>query len=140
VALYYFSVRTGSGNLFDEDGVELADNEAARNYARDLARELMFRNEARKRCWWVFVHDAEGKELLGLPFVAIDDTLCHLSPESRQLIHQMSEKRLALAEAIFVSKLNVLRAKATIARSKSRPYLAAYNGHLVGPGREARRT
>ena len=60
--LYFFSVRNGSGNLFDEDGVDLSDVGAAQEHARCLARELMFRNEARKRHWWVFVLDGAGEE------------------------------------------------------------------------------
>jgi hypothetical protein len=137
VPRYYFSIRNGFGNPFDEEGVDLPDVESAKNYARDLARELMFRNEARKRHWWVFAHDENRNELFGLPFVAIDETIRHLSPENRQLIYLISQKRLELAEAIFASQMNVLRAKATIARARSRPYLAAYNGHtLVGGGNE----
>jgi hypothetical protein len=131
VPLYYFGVRNGSGSLADEDGIELPNAEAARKYACVLARELMFRNEARKRHWLLFVCDAEGNELLAMPFAAVDESIQHLSPESRLLIQQMSEKRLALAEAVFASRMGVMQARATIARSKSRPYLAAYKGRNV---------
>jgi hypothetical protein len=55
-------VRNGSGNLSDGAGIELPDIETARNYAVGLACELMFGNEARKRHWSLFAHDAEGKE------------------------------------------------------------------------------
>ena len=128
---YYFSVRNGAGNLFDEDGIELPDMAAAREYAGALARELMFRNEARKRHWSLFVHDAQGEELFGLPFVAVDDSIRHLHPKTQRLIAQGCERRLALEEAIFASRMGVLRARATIARSRARPYLAASNGHSV---------
>jgi hypothetical protein len=131
VPLYFFSVRNGSGNLFDEDGVELSDVGAAQEHARCLARELMFRNEARKRHWWVFVLDGARRELYSLPFVAVDDSIQHLNVESRRLIQQMCEKRLALAEAVFASKMGVLQARAAVARSKSRPFLAACNGRVV---------
>jgi hypothetical protein len=132
VPLYYFGVRNGLENLFDEQGVELRDIAAAEDYARGLARELMFGNEARKRHWWVSVHDADGNELFGLPFMAVDDSILFLSPESKRLIHLMCERRLALAETVSTSRLEILRARATIARGRSRPYLAAYNGHRVG--------
>ena len=128
---YYFSVRNGAGNLFDEDGIELPNIAAAQEYAGGLARELMFRNEARKRHWSLFVHDARGEELFALPFVAVDDSIRHLHPKTQRLIEQGCEKRLALAEAVFASRMVVLRARATIARSKARPYLAACNGHNV---------
>jgi hypothetical protein len=131
VPLYYFGVRNGSGNLADEDGIELPNAEAAREYACALARELMFRNETRRRHWLLFVRDSEGNELFAMPFVSVDESIQHLSPESRRLIQQTSEKKLALAEAMFASRMGVMRARATIARSRSRPYLAAYKGRNV---------
>jgi hypothetical protein len=140
VPLYYFGVRTGSGNLFDKEGIELPNVEAAREYAGKLARELMYRNEPKKRHWWVRARDVAGKELFALPFVAVDETIRHLKPEIRQLIEQNSKSRLALAEAIFASRMTILRARATIARARSRLYVAAYNGHSVlGYGSEGRR-
>jgi hypothetical protein len=66
-----------------------------------------------------------------MPFVAVDESIKHLSPESKRLIEQMSKKRFALAQAMFASRMGVMRARATIARSRSRPYLAAYNGRNV---------
>jgi hypothetical protein len=131
VPLYYFGVRNGSGNLADEEGIELPDVQAAREHACALARELMFRNEPRKRHWLLFVRDAEGNELFAMPFVAVDESILHLNPESRLLIQQMAEKKLALAEAVFASRMGVMRAQATIARTRSRPYLAAYKGRNV---------
>ena len=131
---FFFDLRNGSGNLLDRDGVDLPDIEAARNYAQGVARELMFRSEARKRCWWFMVRDQNHNELFALPFVDVDDTLRHLNAKSRELIRQASEKRLALAETIFHSRMNVLGVRATIARIKSRPYVAAENGRAVLPG------
>jgi hypothetical protein len=131
VPRYYFSVRNGSGNLSDDDGIELPNDAAARDYACDLARELMFRNEVRKRHWWLVIRNAEGKELFSLPFVAVDETIRHLNPDNRRLIQQTCEKRLALAEVMFASRIGVMRARAVIARSRARPYLAAHNGHSL---------
>ena len=129
--LYYFSVRNGSGNLFDADGIELPDIEAVREYAVGLARELMFGNEVGKRHWSLCAHDAERREVFALPFVAVDDSIRHFPPQTKRLIEQNSKSKLALAEAIFSAKMGVLRVRATIARSRSRPYIAAYKGNSV---------
>jgi hypothetical protein len=132
---FFFDLRNGSGNLLDQDGVDLPDAEAARNYARSVARELMFRDESRKRHWWFKVRDQDDNELFALPFVDVDDTLRHFSAKSRKLIERMSENRLALAEAMFNSRMNLLGARAAVARSQSRPYVAAENGRAVLPVR-----
>jgi hypothetical protein len=129
--LYFFHVRNGGSGLADPDGTELPDARGALNHARDVARELMRRNEPRKRHWDVVVCDPDQNELFDVPFISIDESLSHLNPDSRRLIEKMCEKRMALAEALFESRLNMLRARATIARSKARPYLVAEFGHAI---------
>jgi hypothetical protein len=131
---FFFDLRNGFGNLLDQDGVDLPDAEAARNYARGVARELMFRDESRKRHWWFKVRNQDDYELFALPFLDVDDTLQHFSAKSRKLIERMSENRLALAEATFNSRMNLLGARAAVARSQSRPYVAAENGRAVLSG------
>jgi hypothetical protein len=129
--LYFFNVRKGSGDFADREGTELPDDLGARSYARGLARDVMRGNESRKRHWHVVVCDAGGNELFDLPFVSIDESLGHLNPDSRRLIEVMCEKRMALAEALFETRMNILRVRATVARSRSRPYVAAEHGHAV---------
>jgi hypothetical protein len=129
--LYFFNVRNGAGDFADQDGTELPDIQRAMSYARDLARELMLRNESRKRHWHVMVCDADRNDLFDLPFVTIDDSLSHLNPETKRLIEVMCEKRMALAETVFETRMNVLRVRATVARSRARPYVAAEHGHAV---------
>ena len=129
--LYFFHVRNGGSGLADHDGTELPDAQSAMNYARHLAREMMRGNESRKRHWHVMVCDAAGHELFDLPFITIDDSIRHLNQESRHLIEAMCEKRMALAEALFETRMNVLRVRATVARSRARPYIAAEFGHAI---------
>ena len=129
--LYFFNVRNGSGDFADQDGTELPGIQTAMSYARDLARELMLRNESRKRHWHVLISDADRNELFDVPFISIDESIRHLNPTSRRLIEIMCEKRMALAEALFETRMNVLRVRATVARSRARPYVAAEGGHAI---------
>jgi Domain of unknown function (DUF6894) len=129
--LYFFHVRDGQGGFADQDGTELPDVRSAMSYARDLARELMRGNESRKRHWHVVVCDADGNDLFDVPFITADDSIRHLNPESRRLLETMCEQRIALAEALFETRMNVLRARASIARSRAQPYIAAEFGHAV---------
>ena len=128
---FFFHVRNGLGDLVDREGTELPDIMTARTYARDLARELMMRNEARKRHWHVVICDADGHELFDFPFVSVDESIRHLNAKSRRLNEVMCEKGMALAEALFESRMTVLRTRATVARSRARPYVAADRGHAV---------
>jgi hypothetical protein len=129
--LYFFNVRNGSGDFADREGTALPDVLSARTYAQGLAREVMLGNESRKRHWHVVVCDSDGRELFDLPFVSIDESIRHLNADSRRLIEVMCEKRMALAETLFETRMNILRVRATVARSRSRPYLAAEHGHAV---------
>lgn len=128
---YFFHVRNGFGGLVDQDGTELPDTLSARNYAGGVARELMLKNEAKKRHWHLIVCDAGRNELFDVPFVTIDESINHLTPDNRRLIEEMCVKRMALAETIFEIRLNVLRIRATVARSRARPYIAAERGHAI---------
>jgi hypothetical protein len=129
--LYFFNVRNGSGDFADREGTELPDIRRAISYARDLARELMRRDEARKRHWHVVVCDADRNELFDVPFISIDESIRHFKPETRRLIEITCEKRMALAEALFETRMNVLRVRATVARSRAKPYVAAEGGHAI---------
>jgi uncharacterized protein DUF6894 len=128
---YFFHVRNDSGGFSDLDGTDLPDIPSAMNYARGFARELMLRNESKKRHWHVVPCDADGNELFDLPFISVDETLRHLNPVSRRLIEATCEKKMALAEALFETRMTALRVRATVARSRSRPYLAAEHGHTI---------
>jgi hypothetical protein len=128
---YFFNVRNGAGDLVDRDGTEFPDVLTARNYARDMPRELMLRNEPKKRHWHVVVCDTDGNELFDVPFISIDESLSHLNPETRRLIEVMCDKRMALAQAMFETRMNVLRVRATVARSRAKPYVAAERGHAI---------
>jgi hypothetical protein len=91
----------------------------------------MSHSEARVRHWRLVVCDEAGAEVFALPFLSADNSLQHLNPVSRRLIEEMCVKRLALAQAVFDCRLNVLRVRATLARSRRRPYIAATNGHRI---------
>jgi len=131
VPLFFFDLRTNSRHVVDRDGVELPDLETARTYAHRVARELIFRSEPRKRHWLMVVRDQNDNELFAVPFIAVDESLRHLDADTRGLLERMCEKRRALGDALFDSRMTVLRARATVARSRSRPYVATENGQTV---------
>lgn len=128
---FFFNVRNGSGGFADPEGTTLPDVQSAKDYARDLARELMRGHETKRRYWHVVAYDDDGSRVFDLPFFSVDESMNHLNPDSRQLIETMCEKRIALAETLFETRMNVLRMRATVARSRNQPYVAAERGHTV---------
>lgn len=133
MAFYHFHVRDGFAGVHDTDGTELPDLEAARIHAHRVVRELLFGNAPQKRHYWLVVCDGAGQELFTFPFLLHDDSISHLSAENRRRIGQMCEKRLALAEAAHQSRMTMLRARASTARARSRPYLASDQGETIEP-------
>jgi hypothetical protein len=129
---YFFTVRSGLEEFPDDEGVELANTRAAYRYAHLIARDLSFRCEAQRRHWRIQVSDADGANVLELPFVAADQTIGHLPPATAKLIESMSQKRFALAQAIGTARSRVYSARAARARASNRPYLISRNGQTVG--------
>jgi hypothetical protein len=131
VPVFSFILQDGSGWIGDQEGVELPDLEAAKAYAAYVARELMRRNEAKKRHCRLNVLDSEGELAVALPFVKVDRTLDHLSRPLRQTVEQLPDARLSLAETISDLKRLRLELRAMRARSQRRPYLIARHGRRL---------
>jgi hypothetical protein len=128
---YYFNLRDAAGGVTDPEGADLHDEAAARDYAVQVTRELMSRAEAKRRHWQLDVCDGSGRLLFSVPFVAADNTIPPLSPETRRLVERMCQNHRELGEAIFEARLAVLRSRATCARSNGKPHLAAQFGQRI---------
>ena len=128
---YYFNLRDAAGGINDPEGAVLHDDAAATDYAVQVARELMSRAEAKRRHWQLDVCNDSGRLLFSVPFVAADNTMPPLSPDTRRLVERMCRNHRELGEAIFEARLAVLKSKATRARSNGKPYLAAQFGQRI---------
>ena len=125
---YYFSVKSKNQLLLDHDGEELESVEAARAYAELLARELM-RNRANKtRSWRIQVLNAAHEKCFEVLFALVDDSIAHFRPHVRESMQNLARRAAALSDAMVESRHTVRQARATIARAKRKPYLAAIDG------------
>jgi hypothetical protein len=106
--VYYFNLCNGGAGLLDQDGAELPDLDAAKAYAAQIARELMNRDEHKKRPGRLDVVDADGERVFEVPFAAVDPSLDHLEPELRALVERLCESERQLAETIFTERLLVM--------------------------------
>jgi len=77
----YFFYLLDDEEVVDNDGTELTDIDAAREHARQVARELMFRRDGMlQRSWsqWAMsVRDDSGQVLLSFPLGESQTTRLH---------------------------------------------------------------
>src|SRR5689334_6096033 len=97
---YFFNLRDGYAGYVDRTGVELADDEAAREHACVVATELIKNREIKARHWRIAVQDEGGRQLFEISFMTFDRTLQKLSPPAKEAMDKLSERRCALGEAI----------------------------------------
>ena len=128
---YYFHMKDGYRGYEDTAGVVLASNEAALDYARRVATELMKNRERKARHWRIDVRDRNGGALFEVAFITVDPTLSHVSPPYRKALEELSQRCFALREAIAQARTVQTQARALVAKSRGRPYLAADSGEEI---------
>jgi hypothetical protein len=64
--IYFFNLKTPNGNIRDPEGMELADESAVRDLARQVAREPMKWREPQTHSWRIAVREGEGRQCFGL--------------------------------------------------------------------------
>jgi hypothetical protein len=136
--IYFFNLKTATGNIRDPEGMELVDESAAQDLARQVARELMKWREPQTRSWRIDVRDGEGRQCFELLFASVDDSIIALGPELRDLIENLHRKQASLIDAIAAVRLSLLQIQGTIARSKGKPFLASLDGVTVTTAGEPR--
>jgi hypothetical protein len=109
----------------------LAEEFAARDLARQVARELMKRREPQTRSWRIDVRDGEGRQCFELLFASVDDTITALGPELRDVIENLHRKQASLIDAIAAVQLSVQQIQGTIARAKGKPFLVCVDGMTI---------
>lgn len=128
---YFFNLLCDGRMIYDPDGSAFANDEAAKQHGVSVVRELLRRNEVKKRPWLLEVVGSEGQELFEIPFELVDSSIAHLPSKSRKLVQQICRSRRELSKTVAETRVTVLRTRATIARSRQRPYLAAEDGRRV---------
>jgi hypothetical protein len=81
--VYFFIHQTSNAHIKDPGGTELDDELAAREYARQVARELIKRREPQSRPWRIEVPDSHGRQGFEVLFASADDIFAALGHELR---------------------------------------------------------
>lgn len=125
--VYTFKIDADGACLHDETGVSLRDRPLARQYAEQVAREMMARREKSTRHWHIDVYEND-QLFLELPFSSVDPTMDNLSPELRATVVVALERKRSFKAVLEKSRRLALEASALVARSRGQLYLAAQNG------------
>lgn len=128
---YFFNLKTNNRNIRDPEGAELANDAAAWELARQVARELMKQRERQTLSWRIDVRDDEGRQCFELLFASIDETVMALEPELRDVIVNLHRKQASLIDAIAAVRLSLVQMQGTIAKSKGKPFLASLDGVTI---------
>jgi hypothetical protein len=131
--IYYFNVNDGCCTIPDLDGIELAADDAAREHAVLVARELMRNAKPHVRNWRIQVQNSERELLLNLLFASVDDRLDILSNDLRRSVEQLCGNLADLGGSVQSVRMNLRRVRATLARADRLPYVVAINGQQVDP-------
>jgi hypothetical protein len=134
--VYFFNLKTANRDVRDPDGMELVDESAAWDLARQVARELMKQREPQTRSWRIDVRDGEGRQCFELLFASVDDSIEGLGADLRDLIENLHRKEASLIDAIAAVRLSLLQIKGMIARSKGKPFLASLDGVTIAAAGE----
>ena len=131
MARYFFDLKDGERGYVDRVGVDLSNDDEARHHADLVAAELLKNRERKARHWHIDVHDGEHRKLFEVAFIGHDRTLGHLSPPLKNAIEELSRRRRALVEVMGKSRAVKRQAKALMAKSRGRLYIAADEGEEV---------
>jgi hypothetical protein len=125
--LYTFELYDGERPVGDESGLWFADREQALDHAHDVAHELMNAREAQTRSWRLDVYE-DGSRVEEIPFARIDRTLDHLQPALRTTVERSCDTVRGVKQAMSAARDTVREARALVARSRGKPYLATEAG------------
>jgi hypothetical protein len=125
---YYFNLKRRDGTLVDPDGLDLPDQSAAREHARQVIDELMRNANVRTRGWRLAVMDQDRQACFELLFASYNDSMAHLPPELRSSVELVCRRHASLTDAIVDVRTTMLQIRGTLARSDRKPYVAAENG------------
>ncbi len=131
---YFFHLRDGYRGYADSTGVNLSDDDTARGYACRVGSELMKNRELEVRHWRIQVQNEDEQTIFEIPLITLDATLSHLSPLHKKAMEELSHRCYALREAIAQARIVQNQARALIAKSRGRPYLAADHGDEILSG------
>jgi hypothetical protein len=124
---YTFKLQDGTSPVDDASGIWLSTREKALEYAEAVTHELMRGREAQTRAWRLDVYE-DGGVVYQISFASIDPTLDHLAPSVRMTVEASSASIRSTRETISATRATMREARALVAISRGKPYLAAEGG------------
>lgn len=129
--LYYFNLKDRHEIIIDPEGTELADETEAREYAGQVARELMQNRPAATAAWRLQVCDAGRCPLFELLFATLG--YANQPLDLRRTFIGISSNLASLYDTITDLRMTLRRIDNAMARAQGAPYLATLNGTRIDP-------
>jgi uncharacterized protein DUF6894 len=115
--LFYFSLKADRQTVPDCEGVELADEAAARLHAAEVAQQLMRNREVSTRGWRIQVCNDYLQPVFELLFAEVDETLrrfpAHISANVEHVVRTVA----AFNDAMVSMQDTIKDVRATLARA-----------------------
>jgi hypothetical protein len=115
--LFYFSLKADRQTVPDCNGVELADEAAARLHAAEVARQLMRHREVNTRGWRIQVCNDYLQPLFELFFAEVDETLRKFPAHVTANIEHVVRTAAAFDDAMVTMQDTLKDVRATLARA-----------------------
>lgn len=122
-----YSLVLHDGEYLITDDVWLAHREHAIDHAHTVTRELMFGHELECRSWCLDLYE-NGELVQEVLFASLDPTLDHLAPALRMTVEKSCDTLASLKDARLSARATRREARALVARSRGKPYLATEEG------------
>jgi hypothetical protein len=124
---YYFDLWQSHHWIDDPAGTELPDDAAAAAYGREVGRELARNNERAVRTCCITVRDAARQTLETIPLAALGERARRFDRKTWATLEASYNGRRDLQQAIHAARQALQLSRATLARSRRRPWLAVSN-------------
>src|SRR5262249_30504494 len=101
MSLFYFILKDGYRSIPDKEGMDLPDQEAAREHAIAVGRELMRNNELKTRSWRLEVRDDYLHPSSEILLADFDTSIEGFPPAVRETIKTVARTTAAYQKAIL---------------------------------------
>jgi len=115
--LYYFVLKKGRQVIPDREGVELADDKAARAHAAAVVRDLMRNRGASTRAWRIQIHDEDLQLRFELLFASYDEEMKLCLAGLEVGAQRTAKETAALADMISEVQMTLSQVRQTLAQA-----------------------
>jgi hypothetical protein len=120
---FHFHLRANGAIQRDQQGTELPNQAAAREYASTVARELMLHSGFRTCHWSLRAENEKAEAQFDLYFADVDPRLGACSAKVRTTASETCRRIGALTDVLCAARETLVESRLLLARTQGRPQL-----------------